>query len=350
MPKTTEQKRASREAVLVTGATSGMGRLLVQRLLDGKYEVRVILRKNPNENPEWRALPGGVKVYVTDISSTSEQSRKVMLDACKGVSTVFHLAAATRNYRGIYGSKEKIDTNLMINTNVIGTENILQAFADANPEGKLRFIYSSSVTVYGYKRTGETLNEESEPKPHSAYSESKYMAEQVIKAFAAANKRIEYTILRIGVMYGNGYDESFMHIFRLIKERKLRLVGGGNNHLTLINVEDVVKMLMKAMESGKSTNKIYNLTDGVAYTQKELFRLAAKLLQAEEPTKNIHPILARIGARTRGLDEEQFNFLVSDRIIGIDSIKKDLAFKPSVSIEVAGKALAKEFLKRYEKT
>jgi nucleoside-diphosphate-sugar epimerase len=347
--KAPKQDKKEKKIILVTGATSGIGRLLVERLLSNKYEVRIILRKHPNENPEWKALPGGAKVYVTDIKSTDEQSRKVMMEACKGASAVFHLAAATRNYKDIYGGKERVDTNLMINTNVIGTENLLQAYADSNPNQDLHFIYSSSVTVYGYKRTGEMLTEESEVAPKSAYSESKYMAEQVIKAFAMAQRRLTYTILRIGVIYGEGYEESFMKIFKLINEKKLRLVNGGKNHLTLIDTDDVVEGMLRAFESSKSANKIYILTDGVPYTQKDLFEKAAGFLKVEKPTKSIHSILARIGARTRGIDEEQFNFLVSDRIVSIDKAKKEIGFRPHVSIDVEGKRLAKEFMQKYER-
>ncbi len=345
MSKTKAQGRA-KKIVLVTGATSGMGSRLVGELIKKGYEVRVLLKKHPREHLEWKELPRGVKIYITDIKKTDDASREVLLDACKGASILFHLAAVTYSYHSRY-SNEKIDTNVMLNTNVIGTENVIQAYADANPKGNLRFIYSSSVAVYGYKRSGEILTEESEPKPHSAYAESKYMAEQVIKAFAAANKRITYTILRIGVLYGHGYETNFMHIFKLIKEKKIRYIGNGENHLTLVNVDDTISAMLKVMETEKSANKVYNLTDGVPYTQRQLFKKAAQFLSAEEPSKTIHPFLAKIGARTRGIGSEQFTFLISNRIVSMEKIRKELGFKPAVSIDVAGKALAKEFLKKY---
>lgn len=345
MPKKTGRESRNKIA-LVTGATSGIGKLLIGRLLQKKYEVRVILRKGPKEHPEWRKLPKGVKVYVADIVLTDHNTIGELEHACKDVDVLFHIAGITYNYRSSYG--ERVNSNVMINTNVIGTENMLQAYADSNRAGRLKVVFASSVAVYGNKRTGEVLTEESEPLPRSAYSESKYMAEQVIKAFAAANSRLKYTIMRIGVMYGEGYERSFMQIFRLLKERKLVYVGGGDNHLTLIHVDDVVDAMVKAAELEKSDNKIYNLTDGVPHTQKELFRKAARFIGAAEPSRGVHPLIARIGARARGIESGQFSFLVSDRVVSIDKLKRELGFRPSVSIDKGGKELAGEFLKRYK--
>jgi nucleoside-diphosphate-sugar epimerase len=188
------------------------------------------------------------------------------------------------------------------------------------------------------------LTEESEPMPRSAYSDSKYMAEHIIMEFAERNNCIAYTILRIGVIYGKGYERNFMRIFKLISENKLMYVGNGMNHLTLVNITDVIKGMFLVLESKRSANRVYNLTDGVAYTQRDLFRKAAKFLNVKEPSRSVHPFIARLGARARGINVDQFSFLVSDRTVSIARIRKELGFKPSVSIDKGGKELANEFL------
>jgi nucleoside-diphosphate-sugar epimerase len=338
--KKEEKHKAKDRIALVTGATSALGRRIVEELLKRKYEVRVVLRDNPSSNPEWKSLPSGARVYIADIGMSDEGSKNMLLGACKGVGVVFHIAAATSNASNRY--------NEMINTNVIGTENILRAFIDSNPGSDvLKFIYSSSITVYGYERKGEVLTEESDARPQSSYSESKYMAEQIIKAFGTANERLDYTILRMGIIYGKGYEHNFMRIFRLIKEGKLAYIGKGTNHLALINIEDAVRAFFLVLDSGKCHNEIYNLTDGVKYTQTGLFKEAAKMLGVEAPTKSVNPFLAGIAAKAKGINVDQFKFLISDRIVSIDKIKKELGFKPLVKMEVGGKQLANEFLKRH---
>lgn len=349
MSKTKAQRRPKAgHTVLVTGATSGMGRMLVERLLASGDEVRVLLKKPPEEHAEWRGLPSGVRIYVADIKMVDDKTRKVLMEACKGVEVLFHLAAVTYTNSSRY-KEERTDTNLMVNTNVIGTENILQAYSDANPTSKLKFIYTSSVSVYGYRRRGEIITEESDPKPMTPYGESKYMAEQVIRAFGAANKNLTYTILRLGVIYGTGYEKSFMMVFKLITEKKLRYVGKGENHLTLITVDDAVDSIIDAVRSNKAANGTYNVTDGVPYSQKQLFDKAAKFLNVEGPKKGVHPLLARLAAKSHGIGDDQLEFLMSDRIISIKAATRDIGFKPSVDIDTEGKALAKEFLSKYRK-
>ena len=277
-------KPGGNRIALVTGATSRMGSLVVGELLKRGYEVRAVLKTNPNQTSEWRQLPAGVRVYAADISLDDDATRATLRAACKGVNAIFHLAAITANASSSYNS--------MIGTNVIGTENILKAYTDANPTAKaesLKLIYSSSVTVYGYRRDGETLTEDSEPMPKSPYSESKYMAEHIIKEFAERNSCINYTILRIGVIYGKGYEHNFNKVFKLLKEGRLMYVGNGMNHLTLVNITDVIRGIFLAFDSKKSVNRTYNLTDGVGYTQRDLFRKAAKFLNAKEPRKQRAP-------------------------------------------------------------
>jgi nucleoside-diphosphate-sugar epimerase len=330
--------------VLVTGATSGIGRAVIKELLAMKYEVVVLLRQQPSEHEEWKQLPSGVKLYVADVKNIDQKTKEIMMEAAKGASTLFHIAGATRNYKGRYGG-EKVDTNLMVNTNVIGTENILQAFLNANPDKKIKIIYASTTSVYGHSRPGEIITEESELKPGSAYGESKVMAEEVIKAFAAAHSRLTYTILRIAVMYGPGYEGSFMKILKMVESGKIRYIGSGNNNLTLVNVDDVAEAMILAMQNEKSNNKIYNVTDGIKYTQRGLFDKAAKLINSTKQIKSIHPFLARLGARARGIDTEEFAYLVSNRVVSIERIKKELGWKPNADNDLAFKELAKEYLK-----
>lgn len=335
-------KKTANKSILVTGATSGIGSALVELLLHEGYEVRALIRDNPKNSRDWMSLPGGAKIYVADIRLNDEKNIETMREACRGVDVLFHLAASTRNARHDY--------NELINTNVIGTENLLKAYFDANPDAnfRLRFIYASSVTVYGYHRRGEVLTEESEAQPETAYSESKYMAEQVIKAFGSANRRLSYTILRIGILYGKEYTHNFMHIFKLLNENKMRYIGNAENHLPLVNVADVLDVFLALIDNKKSENKVYNLTDGVPYTQRELLKKAAKMINADPPSKAVHPFVARVVARTRGIDTDQFHFLISDRTISIERIKRELGFRPRVSIDEGGRLIAEEFLNKHK--
>jgi len=98
---------------LVTGATSGIGRVLINKLISEGHEVRVIVKEYPNENSEWKSLPSGVKPYKVNIQLNDEKDKKELMSACKGVDNLFHAAGASYNYKYTY-------THL-INMNVIAT-------------------------------------------------------------------------------------------------------------------------------------------------------------------------------------------------------------------------------------
>jgi len=211
-------------------------------------------------------------------------------------------------------------------------------------------IYSSSTAVYGYQRGGEVITEESKPLPANHYGESKLMGEQVIKAFAAANDRIKYTILRIAVIYGPGYSSPFDRVFDMLMQGKMRTIGSGDNRLSLVHLDDVVDAIMDCSESKKSQNKLYNLSDGERYTQKGLLAKAAKMLGTEYPKAGTDNVFTKLLAVGGSFNKSQMQFLTSDRIICTAKIRGELGIVPKRSIDVEGKAMADEFMKQHRMT
>ncbi len=334
-------KRKENKVALVTGATSGLGIALVNRLSIEGWEIRAVIRSKPEDNPEWRKLPLGVKPYVCDLALSDDATIKSMREACKGVNTIFHFASVPQTGR------HKLDS--YINTNVIGTENLLRAWIDANKEEQrfVHIIYASSTAVYGHHRKGEIVTEESMTKPDGAYGESKLMTEQVIEAFAEANKQLSYTIFRMSVIYGHGYEYSFNLVFKMLKEGRMKILGNGKNHLTLIGVDDIVDAILIALQKQQGVNNIFNITDGSTYTQSELIGIAAKMLKVPTPTSKISALVVKIMAKARGIDQAQIRFLLSDRIVSIDKARRELGFAPKHTIEGDGAIMVKEFERNY---
>lgn len=328
-----------RKVNLVTGATSSIAMQLIKRLLAQGEEVRSLVVRTDLSTRDTLALPAGTKPYVCDLTLTSKNDANVLEDACRGVDRIFHIAGATFNALFTF--------NQLININVAGTENLLQAYLNANSKSaaSVQFLFTSSITVYGYRRKGEQLTESSLLKPASNYSESKLMAERLIEAFAEAHPRIKYTILRLGTLYGTGYERSYLKVFRLIKEGKMAYIGNGTNHLTLLNVEDAADALVLAAESAKSSNNIYNITDGVPYTVRQLMSIAADSLNAPQPTRKIPVLVAKLARKIVNVNYDEFEFLASDRIVKIDKAMKELKFKPKRSMEQEGARLVPIFEK-----
>ena len=329
------------KAVLVTGATSHLGIAIVKRLVERGYDVRVTIMDATSRANDWKMLPPGVKPYVIDLTLKTDEDKAALNEACRGVDILYHLAGATFNFNHSY--------ERLINTNVIGTENLINTYITVNGgrrARKLRFVFTSSISVYGYNRRGETLNEDSVAKPVSNYSRSKLMAEQVIKAYADTDPNLSFTTLRLSTLYGDGYTESFFKVFRMVKEGKMRYLGDGRNHLTLLHIDDAAEAIIACGESPEAANKVYNLTDGNPYTLKFLIEKVAELLHVPPPSKNINKMVARIGRGIMGINYDEFEFLTSDRVVSIERLKEEVGFTPRIKIEEGSQEMISIFLSR----
>ncbi len=329
------KRQSHRQIDLVVGGTSIVGAKLIRKLVEMGHEVRAVMVEKPTD-VRWSNLPAGAIPYSIDLRLNNNEERRQLEAACTGTTTIYHIAAATM--------REDFSIDDYININVVGTENLLQACADANKGTEMRFVYLSTMGVYGNERKDETLTEDSTAAPVKPYTETKLMAEQVIKAFADANRNMKYTILRCATMYGPGYNRGSFRLFKYIKEEKLRYVGNGNNHVTLVHVDDVVDAMLLAAQKETAMNQIYNLTDGHNYTVKELVEYSASLLHAPVPHKSLNRVIAHVTHRIVGLDKEELEFLMVDRKASIEKIKRELGFRPKRSVQTEGPSVLKEYI------
>ncbi len=315
------QQNDADDVVFVTGATGRLGRAAVKTLTQDGCTVRALMIAKE----EVRHLPPGTVPF-----SGTLLNKQVLDDACRGAGVVFHFAA-------IVGVANATAEEAMT-TNVEGTKNLLDACKRNNVK---HLIFSSSIDVYGSKRKG-SLSEETRPMPTDKYGYSKMLAEQEIM-----KSGVPYTILRIGTIYGHGFEHSFFKVFRAIREGKMVIVGRGNNHMSLISLQDLIKAIMLVKENRQTaTDRVYNVSDGVAYTQEGLIDTAADLLKVERPKRHVSELLVKMLAKSRGLDSDELRFLTSERVLDISRIKKDLGFAPDIDIKTGMGELVNEFLNR----
>ena len=296
-----------KEVILVTGGAGRLGRALVRRLLSDGREVRVLV----DGKEDILSITQGAVPYLGNIVDSAAMAR-----ACKDVDTVFHLAAIVSQYR--LGSAE------ILRTNTMGTKVLLDA---ANDAGANKLLFSSTLNVYGRVRK-ERLTETSEPRPTDTYGQSKALAEKEI-----IRSGINYTIFRMATIYGPGFSNSFMKMFDMVRQGKAYIIGKGRNHIPLLHVSDAVNAFILAMDKRISTNSIYNLSDGQDYTQEYLFDFIAGLIGTKRPDRHVHPMLVKAVSKSRGLDIDEVRFMTTDRLVDISKAKKQLGWKPKMTIE-----------------
>ncbi|QLJ53412.1 MAG: UDP-glucose 4-epimerase [Candidatus Fermentimicrarchaeum limneticum] len=319
--------------MLVTGAGGRLGKHLLRLLLERNSRVRVLARAGAD-----LSFPEGVEVFPGDITHPS-----TIMDAVNGVDVVFHLAALVD-----YVSSEKE----LFRVNVDGTRNLLKVCVELAPHLK-RFVYCSSTSVMGKEPAEIPANEKTECIPTDNYGLSKLMAEKVVMEY---RDRLPVTIIRPAVIYGEGFNEGYFPVFKMLKNHTLRILDSGRNVLPFIHARDVARALLLAAENKKAVGQTYVITGGEQMTQKEIMEIAAKELGVKPPTKHIPRFMAELGielsyltsifgGKKPSIDSEQLAVLSSHRVFDISKAKKELGYAPEVRLEEGIKEMV-EYYKR----
>ncbi len=160
--------------VLITGAKGAIGRTLTQELAD-TYRLRLHNRNSETE-------PAGFDHVAADLADY-DRAPPIM----DGVDTVLHMAG-DRRVRG--------DWESILNANIIGIRNILEAAKDA---GARRVVFASSNHAMGmYDRDGDWPVYPSMPvRPDSLYGATKAIGEVLGRYYYDAFG-LSFIALRIG--------------------------------------------------------------------------------------------------------------------------------------------------------
>jgi len=229
--------------ILITGATGFIGKNLVPELAQ-KDTVRILVRKTSNIElfKENRAV---------EIAYGDLEHNKGLAQALHGVDMVIHSAARTigRNFVEYY------------KTNTQGTANLIQAMRDMKVKN---IFFLSSHAACGPTREQRSLTESEEPAPISSYGLTKKLAEDIVRRCG-----IPYIILRSVSVYGP-HDYDILKYINLLHSGICPIVGFGEKYLNFIYVKDLVRLIIKIIETNRFDNKIYFINDGNCYSYTEV--------------------------------------------------------------------------------
>jgi len=314
---------ALKNPVLVTGALGFIGRRLVNRLLEEKYEVVAFDLPEQSIPAEWE---GKARYVAGDIANIQDVST-VAADA----GTIFHLAAIV----GDWGAED-----LHHRVTVDGTELLLEQARIYN----CRVLMTTSIVVYGDKIDKGICHESLElGKTFGPYSRSKQaqemLAEQYIK------KGLRLTVIRPANVYGAGSKPWVNDLSKVLRSGAPTLIGGGNFNAGLVHVENVVELMLLAATNNIAIGEIYNICDEESVTWKEYTTAIASFIGVSKP-KSIPKWLARIIAslyenlwrlfnrQSRPpLTHESLNLVGSHHQITIEKAKTQLGYRPVINYQ-----------------
>lgn len=228
--------------ILMTGATGTLGKPLLSRLLGAGEQVRCMVRE-----PR-RLGPNRVQVQISlgNLADRTGNDRAV-----RGVDTVIHLAATTRDQPR--GTIEEI--------NGLGTLRLLNA---AKRAGVRRFVYVSSFNA-------------------SPSSPSRFIRMQARVAEAVKQSELESVIFEAGIIYAP--DDPWIKLMsELAKLPVMPVIGNGRAAFQPIWADDAADAITATLLKGIATpGAPIALAGPDTLTQDQILRIVMRHFGAQKP-------------------------------------------------------------------
>ncbi|SEM48919.1 Nucleoside-diphosphate-sugar epimerase [Pseudomonas sp. ok272] len=233
--------------VLLTGATSGLGRNAAQWLLDAGHEVHATGR-DTQVGSALRAQ--GAEFTALDLSHATREQCQALMSGCEAV---WHCAAKSSPW----GREEDFHQ-----ANVVATQKLAES---AGRAGVRRFVHISTPAIYFDFAPHHEIDEGYRAARFANhYASSKFAAEQGIQALVPRYPGTTYIILRPRGLFGP-HDRVILPrvLSRLEQDRGvLRLPGGGNALLDLTFVLNVVHAMdLASGGTALPSGAAYNITN-----------------------------------------------------------------------------------------
>ncbi|MCW8895462.1 SDR family NAD(P)-dependent oxidoreductase [Sulfurimonas sp.] len=311
---------------IVTGATGGLGRNLVEFLLQEGWEV-IALGRNKEIGDKLK-----VKFHSFDLSN-----KELTIKYFENADIVFHCAAFSSPW-GNY--------DFFYNANVITTKNVIDVMKLYSIK---KLVHVSTPSIYFDFTNQYNVKENYISKKFvNNYAKTKYEAEQVV-----LNSDIESVIIRPRGIFGE-YDQVLVpRLEKIANKGSLPLVRNRNVIVDVTYVGNVVHALFLAATKDIPNKSIFNITNDEPMNIKDIFTLVMKSINIDVKFRYIsYTLLICVAGFLEGISKLKLikepiitkysiGVISNSQILDISSAKKVLGYKPVYTIEEGLKKYAK---------
>lgn len=317
---------------LITGGAGFLGSNLAENLLkkNNLVQVKVILIDNFKigkiQNLNRVRKTKNLKIIKADIKNLDKIKKYF-----KNVDVVFHFAANADIGKAV------LDPTIDFTEGTLLTKNVLEAMR-LNSVRKI--IYTSGSGVYSERTSNLYSEKNSTSKPISPYGASKVASEAMISAYCHMFG-MSSIIFRFANLVGKNQTHGVVYDFlkKLKKNnKKLKILGNGNQKKSYIHVSDVLTALniandyiLNSTKNKKEIFEIFNLGNDDAITVKDIANLTCQAL-------NLNRVKLIFGKSIRGWKGD-----VPVIKLNYNKFKK-LKWKPKLSSKLAIKKTLNELI------
>ena len=299
--------------IIVTGGLGFIGSNLIDLLITKKYSVINLDKVSYSSNfYNLKEHKNNTKYKFIKCDLNSTKILNILLKyrpIC-----IFNLAAETHVDRSIDGPKN------FINSNVLGTFNLLEAFKKFSSKHNSKLVHISTDEVYGDILKGRS-DENCSYKPSSPYAASKAASDHLVYSYIRTYK-IPAVISNCSNNYGpKQHPEKLIPklIYNIINNKELPIYGKGKNSREWLHVKDHCMALFKVFEKGK-IGEFYNIGSNKNLNNIQITKALIKI------AKNFitigHNVKIKYIADRPGHDQRY--------ALNSNKIKKKLKWKPQI--------------------
>jgi nucleoside-diphosphate-sugar epimerase len=296
--------------ILVTGGAGYVGSVLVPKLLARGHRVRVLdlfiygnTLSASSANPNLEQIKGDIR------------NSKILERAMTGLDAVIHLACISNDPS--FELSPKLGKS-------INYDAMLQVILAAKKANVRRFVYASSSSVYGIKKTNN-VTEDLILEPLTDYSKFKAMGEEILMTEGAPY--FTATAIRSATVCGYSPRMRFDLTVNILTNHAWNkgniVVFGGEQKRPNIHIDDITDLYAKLLEYPDRTihRKIYN-AGAKNYTVSEI-AIIVKTIVEKKSGESVF-----INYSETGNDRRSYH-------ISSEKIFRELSFAPKYEIDQA---------------
>ena len=258
------------KTILITGGTGSLGQALTKRLLEYNVKAVRIFSRNESKQIEMESniKDDRIRFLLGDVRDLQR-----LIRATADVDIVFHAAALKHVPKIEYNPFEAIKTN------VVGSQNVIDASLDANVDKVICVVTDKAVS------------------PLNTYGATKLLAE---KLFVSANnyftrEKTKFFAVRYGNVFGSSGSVIPLFIKQIKSKQKITIT---NSHMTRfsISMSDALDFILHATKIGKGSEifipklRSYSITD-VKNVLTEILRNTGEEEIGIRPGEKLHEVL-----------------------------------------------------------
>lgn len=313
--------------ILITGAQGFIARHLIQALkAQGCNNLHLASRTQGDpQQGQWFRIPA--------IDGQTDWR-----PALAGCEIVIHTAGRAHQL------KDKT-ANPALAFHAVNTEGTINLARQAKAAGVKRFIFISSIGVYGKSSHFQACDEQQMTQPDTPYSCSKYTAEQFLLSLGQADGEtasMDVVIIRPPLVYGPDAPGNFGRLLKLVASGLPMPFGSIANQRSLLGCDNLADFIYRCIDHPAAANQVFVLADGEDLSTTEMIKLMAEGMN--KPARLL-PIPSRWLKQVCQLTghEQLYQQLCGNLQINSRKARDLLNWQPPVSVREGLRQAAREY-------